>query len=648
MLSHLYTQFTPYEWLLTNRKGGYALGTAFLANLRKYHGLLIAGKEKGYRAHLLSSLEEKISFPSGLTYLLDTNFYPDNIFPQGYTHIKEFFFKPYPVFYYSCPKTNEIFLQKSLRMAEDKNALLLSYHNISSYPFKLFLRPKLTFRNHHHLTSAQAWKDYIVETSSQEAFISRDDLALFLYLNQGNLFQDSLFYYRVYYPLEELRGYASLEDLFSPLLIEVELLPGESLELLFSDQSLPHPEEEIKKIKGRYAPALSLSSKKKAFKQEDFADLLKGMVRDFLIEGDVIAGYPWFYCWGRDTFIGLPALFYLEEGQSFCIEIFENYAQRRQKGLIPNVIGSQEETNYNSLDGTLWFLLRIFEFLEFFKGKVSSAGKKRLLLSVEETLECFLTDTGLPFYVDEEDGLLEIPETTNLALTWMDVVIDGRPLTPRYGKPIEISFLWHNVLTFAKSYLKKSFLKKYKIEGLLERHSSSLQKYFGKEAIADRLFRGEPVFETRPNFVIALSLPVTPVVQETLKLAEKIAREELLTPFGLRTLSPKHPGFKRKYFGNQYQRDLSYHNGSVWVWLLYPYCKLLGKILTLRDYKEALKKLLHPFRDLILSGKVGSLPELYDGDSPFYPKGAPAQFWSVSAILLLEMERQEKRGGLKL
>lgn len=632
MLSHLYTQFTPYEWLLTNRKGGYALGTAFLANLRKYHGLLIAGKENGYRAHLLSSLEEKISFPSGLTYLLDTNFYPGNIFPQGYIHIKEFFFRPYPIFYYSCPKTHEFFLQKSLRMSEDKNALLLTYSNISSYPFKLFLRPKLTFRNHHHLASAQAWRDYVIEVSTQEAFISRDELALFLYLNQGTISQDPLFYYQVYYPLEELRGYASLEDLFSPLLIEAELLPGESLELLFSDQSLTQP-----------TSVPSLSPKKRAFKPEDFAELLKGMVRDFLIKGDIIAGYPWFYCWGRDTFIGLPALFYLEEGQSLCVEIFENYAQRIHKGLIPNVIGSQEETNYNSLDGTLWFLLRIFEFLEFFRGKVSSAVKKRLLLSVEETLEYFLTDAGLPFYVDKEDGLLEIPETTNLALTWMDVVIDGRPLTPRYGKPIEISFLWHNVLTFAENYLKKSFLKKFEIKSLLERQIPSLQKYFGKEAIADRLFKGEPVFETRPNFVIALSLPITPVSQEVLNLAEKIARSELLTPFGLRTLSPKHPGFKRKYFGNQYQRDLSYHNGSVWVWLLYPYGKLLGKILSLREYKEALKRLLHPFKDLILSGKVGSLPELYDGDSPFYPKGAPAQFWSVAAIFLLEMERQEKR-----
>lgn len=647
MLSQLYTHFTPYEWLLTNRKGGYALGTAFLANIRKYHGLLIAGKEKGYRAHLLSSLEEKVTFTSGLTYFLDTNFYPDNIFPQGYTYIKEFFFRPYPVFYFFCPKTKEVFLEKSLRMSEDKNVLLLRYRNISSYPFKLSLRPKLTFRNHHHLTSASAWQDYILEISSQSAFISRDDLALFLYTNKGEIAKEPLFYYRAYYPLEELRGYPSIEDLFSPLLIESELLPGESLELLFSDQALGSFEEEVGRIQTRYKDAPALSSRKRAFKQEDFADVLKGMVRDFLLEKDIIAGYPWFYSWGRDTFIGLPALFYLEEGQELCLEIFENYSQRKQRGLIPNFIGSPEETNYNSLDGTLWFLLRIFEFLECFKRKLSSGVKKRLLLSAEESLESLLTDSGHPFYLDEEDGLLEIPETSNLALTWMDVMLDGRPLTPRYGKPIEISFLWHNVLGQACSYLKKSFLKKFDLKGLLERQVPALQRFFGAELVADRLFKGEPVFEVRPNFVIALSLPVTPLSQEALSLAERLAREELLTPFWLRSLSPRHPSFKRKYFGNQYQRDLSYHNGSVWVWLLYPYGRLLGKLLSPGDYREALKKLLHPFRELVLSGKVGSLPELYDGDSPFYPKGAPAQFWSVAAIFLLEMERQKKRGGPK-
>lgn len=640
MLSFLFNTFTPYEWLLTNKKGGYALGTAFLSNIRKYHGLLIAGYDYGKRVHLLSSIEEKVVFPSGLSYYLDTNFYPDAIYPEGYKLIKKFFFKPYPQFYFACLKNKEIFLLKTLQMAEDKNAVLISYQNISSYPYRLYLRPKLTFRDHHELVYAGEWRDFIVEKNTKEAFVGREEYRLFIYINKGEFKEEPLFYYQVYYPLEELRGYAAKEDLFSPFSIEVELSAGETLYLLFTDTVISEFDKEIDLIKRRYQSLPKVSFVKDTFEEKDLLLLLESMLKDFIIKGDIIAGYPWFYCWGRDTFIGLPALFYLKEGKELCLEIFESYLERREKGLIPNVIGTKEETNYNSLDGTLWFLLRIFEFLKFFKGKVSKEFKKKLLSAVEDFISFLFNDSGLPFYLDFEDGFIEIPDSVNKALTWMDVMIEGRPLTPRYGKPIEIAFLWHNILKFVLEFLPKSFPKKYRIEELLTKQERNLSQFFGEALIADRIYKGEPIWEIRPNFVIALSLPYTPVTEEQLKKAYFLAKEELLTPYGLRSLSPRHQEFKRKYFGNQYQRDLAYHNGSVWVWLLYPYGRLMKKVLSREEYLNTLKKLLHPFKELILSGKVGSLPELYDGDNPYYPKGAPAQFWSVAALYLLIKEKE--------
>lgn len=647
MLSYLYNYFTPYEWILTNKKGGYALGTAFLSNVRKYHGLLIAGSSNGKRHHLLSAIEERVLFTSGLSYYLDTNFYPEVIFPEGYKLIREFFFKPYPQFFYACPKSKEIFLLKTLQMAEDKNAILITYKNISSYPYKLYLRPKLTFRNHHDLTFTSTWRDYLLELTPKEVFIEKEEYALFIYANKGEFRKDPIFYYQVYYPLEELRGYPAKEDLFSPCLFEVELSAGETLYLLFSDRIIPELDQEIEHIKRRYQSLPKVSSGEKTFKDKDFLSFLEVMLKDFIIKGDIIAGYPWFYCWGRDTFVGLPALFYLKEGRDLCLEIFETYLKRREKGLIPNVVGTKEETNYNSLDGTLWFLLRIFEFLRFFKGKINKETKKKLLSAVEEFVYFLHNDTGLSFYLDLKDGFIEIPESVNKALTWMDVMIDGRPLTPRYGKPIEIAFLWHNILKFVLEFFSKSFHKKYQIEELITKQEKNLSNFFGENLIADRIYRGEPIWEIRPNFVIALSLPFTPVSEEHLKKAYFLAKEELLTPYGLRSLSPRHPEFKRKYFGNQYQRDLAYHNGSVWVWLLYPYGKLLEKVVSKEEYLNALKGLLQPFKELILSGKVGSIPELYDGENPYFPKGAPAQFWSVAAIYLLAKEREELlRGGL--
>lgn len=621
------------------------MGTAFLANLRKYHGLLIAGRDYGRRYHLLSSLEERVIFPSGLTYSLDTNFYRDTLYPEGYKLIKDFYFRPFPLFIYQCPQKKEVFLEKTLKFHRKKNVLLITYRNSSSYPFKLSLRPKFTFRNHHEVVNASSWQDYALDSNDRSAFLGKEDLALFLYLSKGELKIDPLFYYQVYYPLEELRGYYPFEDLFSPFVIEAEISPKEELKILFSDQALKNVEEEISVIESRYKGYPRPDKIKSSFNEKEILQVLEGMLRDFLLEKDVIAGYPWFYCWGRDTFIGLPAVFYLPEGRDLALDIINTYAERRRGGLIPNVIGHAEETNYNSLDGTLWFLLRVFDYVEFFGRKAGAENRKRLFQTVEDILGELFTNEDLPFFVDREDGFLEIPDTVNLALTWMDVVLDGRPLTPRYGKPIEISALWHNVLVYASKHLRKSFIKKFDLEALISKQNENFRRYFGEHSIADRIYRGEPIFEVRPNFVIALGLPFTKVSISDFELAERIVRTELLTPLGLRSLSPRHPAFKRKYFGNWYQRDLAYHNGSVWVWLLLPYAKMLSRFLPEKDYLEALKRLLHPFKSLILSGKVGNIPELYDGDHPYYPKGAPAQFWSVAAIYLLERELLDRQKG---
>ncbi|MCS7279388.1 MAG: amylo-alpha-1,6-glucosidase [Thermodesulfobacteriaceae bacterium] len=642
MLTQLFNQFTPYEWILANRKGGYALGSAFLGNYRKYHGLLIAGKENGKRVHLVSNIEEKVIFPSGLEYFLDSNFYKDTIYPEGYKLIKQFFYQPYPKFYYACLEKGDFFLKKSIRMDESKNILLVSYKNISSYPFKLFLRPKLSFRDHHQVGYASSWEKSFtnIEIYEDSALVIKEEESLFTYISKGSIFEEPLFYYQVYYPLEAIRGYPAYEDLFSPFLIEVELSGGETFHLIFSEVILKDFKAKVKEIENRYKGYPELKLKKKAkFSYEDYLKVLELGLRNFLLEKDVIAGFPWFYTWGRDTFIGLPALFYLEEGLDFCLKIFKHYQALLKDGLIPNVAGPKEEINYNSVDATLWYALRVFQYLEFFKEKVSSSQRKELLDTVELIIREILTNPLLPFRVDLEDGLIEIPETTGLALTWMDVMIDGIPITPRYGKPIEISALWFNVLSLAQRYLDKKF--PVNLKSLVEKQSLALKGYFNGELWADRIYQGNPIFEIRPNFVIALSLPVNFADTFALEKAWEITQRELLTPYGLRSLSPRHPNFRRKYFGTQYMRDLAYHNGTVWVWLLYPYAELLKKVLPKERLIKELTSLIKIFRELWVSGRLSSIPELYDGENPYYPKGAPAQFWSVAAVFLIEKELEK-------
>jgi len=646
MLTELFEKFTPYEWVVSNQKGGYALGSTFLANLRKYHGLLIAGYEKGKRVHLVSSVEEQVFFPSGLSYFLDTNFYRDTIFPDGFKLIKHFFLRPFPQFYFFCPESKELFLKKTIKMHPQKNLLVLSYENISSYPFKLILRPKLSFRDHHQVINRADWgKGFVeVETNSYTGMVIKDRFSLFIYLSKGFLTREDLFYYQVFYPIEEIRGYEATEDLYAPFKIEAELKAKDSLKIVFCDETIKDLEEALAQVEKRYQPLpVLIPHKKEVFSRKEYFKILEQMVEDFLLGDDIIAGFPWFYCWGRDTFIGIPAVFYLEQGKERALKIFKNYARRMINGVIPNVIGDENETNYNSVDATLWFGLRIFQFLETFSHELSSSDKDELFSAVKEIIENFCTNPDLPFLLDPEDGFIEIPPQTNKALTWMDVVLDGVPVTPRYGKPIEIQGLWYNLLKFAEKHLDKPFLKKLRILNLLRLQEKNFNKFFNGELWADRLFNQEPVFEIRPNYLIALSLPFDIAEKQAIKKGIEMAKQELVTPFGLRTLSPKDPSFRKKYFGTQRMRDLAYHNGTVWVWLIYPYAEVLKKVYA--EDKDRLKLelegLVKVFREGITRGKMGGVPELYDGENPGYPKGAHAQFWSVAALFLVEKAIEE-------
>lgn len=646
MLKELIDRFTPYEWILTNQRGGYALGSAFLGNYRKYHGLLIAGKEAGKRFHLVGNIEERVVFPSGLEYFLDTNFYKDIVYPEGHRLIKKFFLRPYPQFFYFCPKSEDLFLKKSVRMHPFKNVTVVEYQNISSYPFKLYLRPKLTFRNHHTLNSRTFWEksSIEVELNSRIGFVYGNDLCLFVAINRGMLKKEEIFYYDVYYPLEEIRGYEAFEDLFSPFVIEVELSSKEIFHIVFGDEPIFELDRVLEETFSRYREYPNfIPNKKEKLSYQEYLRILELILEEFLIEGDAIAGYPWFYCWGRDTFISLPAFLYLKDGPQRCVKIFKNYSSRLSNGLIPNVIGGPSETNYDSVDATLWFGIRVFQFLEKYSDIITKDERELLTESVKTVIENFLTNPLLPFKVDPEDGFIEIPSHVNKALTWMDVMIDGFPLTPRYGKPIEIQGLWHNLLKYAERNLPKNFLDSYKLEHYLKAQKQNFKKFFNGEIWADRIFEKVPIFEVRPNYLVALSLPFDLCGKEELKKAIEVAKRELLTPYGLRSLSPRDPKFRGNYFGSQRTRDLAYHNGTVWVWLIYPYAQVLRKVLDTEkeNLKVELNDLVKVFRDLISTGKAASIPEIYDGENPYYPKGAHAQLWSVAAVFLIEKMLQD-------
>ena len=316
-----------------------------------------------------------------------------------------------------------------------------------------------------------------------------------------------------------------------------------------------------------------------------------------------------------------------------------------KEGIIPNTLDEGGTgRNYDTVDASLWFGIKAMEFW----GEFDPETKKDMLGSISQILVNYLFNESLPFYVDRNDGLISIHPNTGLALTWMDAKVQGEPVTPRYGKPVEINALWYNLLRFfirlageeniGGISFEDNRISLQEIESLAKKVKKSMDSFFTENSFADRIENGKHKEELRPNYLIAFSLPFDIASMEQMIAGYEIAKKKLLTPYGLRSISPEHSFFRKKYMGNQRMRDLAYHQGTVWVWLLLPMAKVAAKIYSKEKHRliSELNELVFVFRNGFMQGKIASVPELYDGEDPNFPKGAPAQCWSVAAIFLIE------------
>ena len=320
------------------------------------------------------------------------------------------------------------------------------------------------------------------------------------------------------------------------------------------------------------------------------------------------------------------------KGSGLAGKILKKYGGALHRGLLPNTFGEGGAgQNYDSVDAPLWYVLRALEYAPWDPFCFQTAS--RIVLH-------YMQDPSLPFFMDQ-DGLIEI-RRGHLALTWMDAKVYNVPVTPRWGKPVEINALWFNALNALREMAKTQKAKEISGEGLhcglseldrlIEKVHRSLQKFTGDSYLADTLEGDEPVWDLRPNAVIAVSLPFDFLGISVLQKIWETAREQLWTPYGLRTLDPNHPAFKQKYIGNQKQRDLAYHQGTVWPWLLLPMARLAKKI----NQEQELHQMVWAFREGFMRGEMASVAEVWDGIDPVWPKGCPAQAWSVFALLEIE------------
>jgi len=669
-MNNYFMETHPHEWILTNRVGGYALGTGNLINQRKYHGLLIASDSEFNRRHLVAGIEEKIEW-RGESFHLDSNNYSNCIYPEGFLYLVKPWLRPYPIFLYSAlPHQNDILIRKEIFMDEQSNSVMLKYTNLGHHKLHFEFHPKYTMINHHEINPPGSLEGELFRTelNSDEsgtafnALRESNQYKIYGYLPKGEVKENRYNYYNVFYPWEEMKGYPGIGDQITLFELSFDLGVGESKLIIFSDQPIVDANHLSSTIEKRYAELPKphdypmapdqddnlLSTidynDSQLFNHEEYLKILEFALTDFVCNDDIVAGYPWYGVWGRDTMFVLNAMLHNPKWRELVEKILQKYSCCIRDGLIPNVFPETgRDANYDSIDATLWYVILLYKF-----GKKRNTVKNWLfsIKTTEQILKGIITNKNYPFQI-RADGLIDLkPEFSHA--TWMDVRIDGKAVTPRDGAPIEVNALWYNAICcyedMCQLYNQKSSRQR-KIDSVIidfmDKVRIAFHKYWLDEYPADRLIGDEPVREFRPNGLIAASLPWSLFNREQMQMLFEKSYHELYTNYGIRTLSPIDVRFRKKYYGTQIERDKAYHNGSVWAWLLAAFCgtylKAYKGIKTAAEINNELSNFIRNFRNSFMKGHIASIAEIWDGDAPHFPKGTPAMALSVAALYNIEM-----------
>ncbi len=665
--NYYFNEVMHHEWVMSNSKGGYSMGCGNFINKRKYNGILTASDGKLNRSQIVHAQEEKVRWRSKEVYL-DSNNYSECIYPDGYEHIVKTWLLPYPAALYSShPKSDDFLIFKEIKMHPLKNITMVSFSNLSSTAVEFEIRPKFSLRSHHSVNHPSTWDHASTEQSIEDlcARFTRNDngLSAHMAVSCGEITAERIVFRNVFYPSDAVRGYDSTESVISPFLVKFTLEKGEKAYILYSDEPVENPAKRASEINKRYSKSIYPKDHPVSFKtpytleKVMFSDdnlfalgkygrILDEMFDTFLVKDDIIAGFPWFSAWGRDTMISLKALFYRDKAADLYVKILEKYGKKIRKGVLPNVIGEGGEgTNYSSVDASLWFAVRLGEIYPFIE---NDKTKKKLFKYLTEIIGNYAYNKLLPFFCDT-DGLIEIKYGDD-ALTWMDAKVYNKPVTPRWGKPVEINALWYNALKFFENISKdlkiKDFSLKYMkfdlkdIKELIAKIENSAPKFIINGHLADRVENNTPMDDFRPNVIIASSLPHKLWNEEIIQNSFDIVKQELLTPYGIRTLTPRNSSFKKKYIGSQTQLDMAYHQGTVWAWLLGPFVEtfvfLNRKKMKKAELTDQIELFVDRLKQGILKGHISSVAEVWDGENPHFPKGCCAQAWSVAALITAE------------
>ncbi len=672
-------QSTAREWLVTNGIGGYGCGTLSGVLTRCYHGLLIAALSPPLdRTLLLTKLDEFVQYLD-ISYPLSCDRWTGGTTTgHGYRHLEHFHLEgTIPTWTYACA---DAILEKRIWMQPGENTTYIQYKLLrATAPFHLSTKALINHRNHHHVTQSQPqqnpnqqnpnsspiqnqaqnqpWK---ILTRSHPRGLKIEATGhptpIYLLSTKGQLQPMNRWYQHYFLTQEKYRGLPHLDDHFHCATLRTLLTPGETLIIAASTEPYPNLDEKTSLQTRRHheqalltqanniplspslphppSPTSQLQQLLLAADQFIATRTTTNPQTQETTDGKtIIAGYPWFGDWGRDTMIALPGLTLATGRPEIARPILRTFSRYLSQGMLPNAFPeANDEPGYNTVDAIFWY----FEAIRAYIAATEDIELlEELFPALEKVIDWHLRGTRYNIHLDPSDGLIYAGEQ-GAQLTWMDAKVDDWVVTPRIGKPVEINALWHNALRCMIEFCDRINRPKSDYLDLAKFCADSFPKFWNASTgYCYDVIDGPDGSDSslRPNQLFAVSLAYAPPLgKQQQKAIVDICAQQLLTSHGLRSLSQSHPDYIGKYGGDRIKRDGAYHQGTTWSWLIGPFVQAH---LSVYGDPIAARRFLQPLINQIHSGCVGTLSEIFDGDPPFPPRGAFAQAWSVAEVLRL-------------
>jgi predicted glycogen debranching enzyme len=636
------------EWLESDGLGGYASGTVGGIRTRRYHGLLLtATTPPTGRVMLVNGIEAWVEMASGCYALSSQRYAPGVTHPDGITRLSSFTHRPWPSWTFTL--ADDVAIEQEIFVDRDGGDTVLRWR--TNGPLRdprqgatLHVRPLISGRDYHGLHRENAAFDFSpTMRGSNVAWRPYRDLPAIGAITNGTYRHEPQWYRNFLYSEEQARGLDHIEDLASPGAFAFDLLMGDAILILRAGDA----------VSARPAPLATRLAAAEGRRRSALPDLDRAADAYLVDRGagrTIIAGFPWFTDWGRDTFISMRGLAIASGRLDDAEAILRAWSGVVSEGMLPNVFPDRGAVpEYNAVDASLWFCIAVHDFLQ----AAAAAGRPvapptmtRLRDAVGAIVEGYVRGTRFNIGMDR-DGLVQAGQP-GVQLTWMDAKVDDWVVTPRIGKPVEIQALWINALHIAAAWWPDN-------RAIAERARTAFAARFPDPASgglidvvdADHV-PGRVDASIRPNQIFAVGgLPLAVVEGALARSIIDLVERRLLTPIGLRSLDPADPHYIGQYGGDRHARDGAYHQGTVWPFLLGPFVEAWvrthGNDTTARA--EAAARFLPPLRAHLETAGLGHVSEIADGDPPHTPRGCPFQAWSVGELIRCERVILSKRAG---